>query len=121
MKETSMRLVSPPLVIALLAIAAGCGAKDQTARDAARYDYPVGSADVDRGEVVFKENCNGCHPGGQKGYGPTIAGNPEPVAEVRMVVREGKGRMPSFGADKISADDLEALLAYVQSIGGIAN
>jgi mono/diheme cytochrome c family protein len=121
MKETSMRLVSLPLVIGLLAIVAGCGAKDQTAHDLARYDYPIGSADVERGEVVFKENCNGCHPGGQKGYGPALAGHPEPVAEVRMIVRAGKGRMPSFGDDKISSDDLEALLAYVSSIGGIAH
>jgi mono/diheme cytochrome c family protein len=121
MKETSMRLVSLPLVLALLVASAGCGAKDQTPRDATRYDYPIGSTDVARGEAVFMENCNGCHPGGQAGYGPALVDHPEPVAEVRMMVREGKGRMPSFGADKISDDDLEALLAYVDGIGGVGN
>jgi mono/diheme cytochrome c family protein len=116
-----MRFVSLTLALGLVALGSGCGAKGESAADAARYDYPIGSTDVARGEAVFIENCNGCHPGGQKGYGPTIAGHPEPVAEVREVVREGKGRMPAFSQEKISSDDLEALLAYVDSIGGIRN
>jgi mono/diheme cytochrome c family protein len=119
MKEVSMRLVSLTLAAGLLASLAGCGT--ESARDAARYDYPIGSTDVAQGEAVFVANCNGCHPGGQAGYGPAIEGHPEPVAEVRQIVRQGKGRMPSFGEDKISPDDLEALLAYVDSIGGIKN
>jgi len=41
------------------------------------------------------------------------------VGEVRAVVRNGKGRMPGFDENKISPEDLEALLAYVDSIGGI--
>lgn len=112
-----MRLVSLTLVLGLAA--AGCGAKGETALDAERYDYPIGSTDVARGEEVFRANCNGCHPGGEKGYGPTIAGHPEPVGEVRAVVRNGKGRMPGFDENRISPEDLEALLAYVDSIGGI--
>jgi mono/diheme cytochrome c family protein len=114
-----MRLAPLSIATGLLAASAGCGAKEQSARDVTSYEYPIASTDVERGEAVFVENCSGCHPGGQAGYGPAIAGEPEPVAKVRHIVREGKGRMPSFGSDKIEDADLEALLAYVDSIGGI--
>ena len=115
-----MRLVIFTLALGLAAAGTGCGAKDRTAQDLARYDFPIGSADVERGEAVFAEHCNGCHPGGEKGYGPKLIDHPEPLAEVRYTVREGKGRMPAFGEDEIASDDLEALLAYVDTLGAIA-
>src|SRR5690606_32991572 len=54
-KEASMRFVSLTLALGLVAAGTGCGAKGETAADAARYDYPIGSTDVARGEAVFIE------------------------------------------------------------------
>jgi mono/diheme cytochrome c family protein len=84
------------------------------------YAGPVTSTDVEAGQAVYEQHCNGCHPGGERGYGPAVTGINWDPAQMRHQIREGEGRMPGFGPDQISDESLEALLAYLQTNGSVA-
>ena len=109
--------------IGALALAFGCsgsGSKGSaTAYSLEQFQYPLTSTDVATGEEVYAEFCEGCHPGGEKGDGPKIAGAMESPAEMRWQVRSGGDDMPAFGPDKISDVKLEALLAYAETFGAV--
>ncbi len=67
------------------------------------------------GQRVFAQYCNTCHPGGHRGAGPTLAGRVS-ESEVEATVRQGKGRMPAFGPDRISNVDLQSLAGYIETL-----
>ena len=110
------------LMIGILAIAYGCSKESSgtTAYSLADFDFPIGSTDVAAGTEVFAEFCEGCHPGGEEGDGPKIAGEGESPSQMRWQVRSGGDDMPAFGPDKISDASLENLLAYTLTIGAVA-
>ncbi|MDH4281950.1 MAG: cytochrome c [Myxococcales bacterium] len=108
-------------VIASLVIAYGCsGSSGTTAYSVQDFEFPLESTDVATGSEVFAEFCEGCHPGGEKGDGPKIAGLELSPARTRWQVRAGGKDMPAFGPDKISDAKLEALLAYTTTFGVVA-
>ena len=80
----------------------------------AQYEGPI-TGDAAAGADIFATNCAGCHPG----VGPDLQGHNATVAESRQIVREGEDRMPAFGSDKISDQDLENVLAYMQDTYGM--
>ena len=107
------------LMIGMLAIAYGCSKESSgtTAYALEDFDYPIGSTDVPAGTEVFAEFCEGCHPGGEEGDGPKIAGEGRcPHPQLRWKVRSGGDDMPAFGPDKISDTNLEAVLAYAETL-----
>ena len=74
---------------------------------------------VQAGYSVFvAAGCSACH--GQNGEGTTIApalpGHSD--GQVRRQVRAPVGIMPVFPPDKISASELDNLVAYITSLGG---
>jgi mono/diheme cytochrome c family protein len=111
------------LMIGMLAIAYGCSKESTgtTAYSLEDLDYPIGSTDVASGTEVYAEFCEGCHPGGEEGDGPKIAGAGASPSQLRWQVRSGGDDMPAFGPDKISDADLETLLAYALTISAVAN
>ncbi len=74
----------------------------------------AGAPDIAAGKTVFDTNCNGCHPGGNKGVGPEIKGKSADV--VKKQVRSGGGGMPAFTASQISDAQLDSLAAYVAQL-----
>ncbi|MEM8606199.1 MAG: cytochrome c [Myxococcota bacterium] len=84
------------------------------------YDFPIGSTDVARGEVVYATFCDGCHPGGQGGDGPKLIDLSASPSQMRYKVRNGSDDMPAFGESKISDQDLEALLSYTVTLGAVS-
>ena len=100
----------------MFAYACSKGGKGTTAA-AVSYEGPIASTDLESGAEVYAEFCEGCHPGGQEGDGPAIVGLDWPPAKMRQQIREGEDDMPAFGPEKISDEDLEALLAYSVTIG----
>lgn len=68
-----------------------------------------------RGETIFRENCNVCHPSGGKGVGPALERSLARESAVQQI-RDGFGLMPGFGADKLSDHDVDAVLAYVDGL-----
>lgn len=99
--------------IACLTLAAGCGS--------ARRGEPVApplalSAEEQRGERVFMRECHLCHPGGEGGLGPAINNKPLPGFLIRLQVREGFGAMPAFPDEKVSSEELDAIVAYLKAL-----
>ena len=109
------------LMIGLVAISFGCSKESggTTALSMASFDFPLESTDIATGTADYAEFCEGCHPGGEEGDGPKIAGEGESPGEMRWKVRSGGDDMPAFGPDKISDADLEALLAFTETFGAI--
>ena len=68
-----------------------------------------------RGEQLFRESCNACHPSGGKGVGPALERALARESAVQQI-RDGFGLMPGFGEDKLSDDDVDAVLAYVDGL-----
>ena len=73
--------------------------------------------DAARGEQLFAENCAGCHGEGGTGggVGPTLAGSGIALDEARATIENGSGVMP---ADLVEGQELEDVLAYLQTITG---
>ena len=107
------------LFLALAAPACG-GGGSTTDLPTASYEGPITSSDVEGGQSLWTANCAGCHTEADGAYGPRVHELALSPARMREQVREGSGRMPGFGPGEVSADDLEKLLAYLQSIQAVA-
>lgn len=83
------------------------------------YEGPITSTDVAHGSDVFQTHCEDCHPGGEEDVGPSLIADPHTPARLRQQVREGSGKMRPFSEKRISNEDLEALLAYLQTINAV--
>ena len=114
-------------LLGALALAVACGGGSETGGgegtgggeevDLSAFEGPVGG-DASAGETVFANMCEGCHSGGHESNGSDdLHTSGDSPAEARMIIRQGSGRMPAFGSDTISDEDLENLLAHLQSYG----
>jgi len=84
-----------------------------SAANAAQYEGAIASSDTARGQQVYTDLCMACHEDG-----PTLEGIAWTPARLRQQVREGSGHMPPLNETRISADDLESVLAYMVTTGG---
>jgi mono/diheme cytochrome c family protein len=103
-------------------LAIGCGgggggtaAGGGTAGGEDEYAGPVASTDVAHGQERYRAVCSSCHENGA----PALANIAWTPARMRRQIREGSGRMPAIRESRLSAADLEAVLAYLQSIGAV--
>jgi mono/diheme cytochrome c family protein len=96
-----------------LALIAGCD-NGPTPAAAPGTSGPISPA-LQRGEQVYMQYCNACHPGGHRGAGPNLAGRVD-AGEVTQTVRQGKRNMPAFGTSQISDADLQSLIGYIQTL-----
>lgn len=102
--------------LALAACGGGGGAgAEEPGEVAAEYQGPIASSDVARGEELFNGICMSCHAGGA----PALADIGWEAAAMRRQIRRGEGRMPAITESRLSADDLEAVLAYMVTIGAV--
>ncbi|KUG08753.1 c-type cytochrome [Solirubrum puertoriconensis] len=81
----------------------------------------AGNARVQRGHLVYMQNCQKCHPGGEAGAGPAVNNVPLPGVALRFRVRSraffaGVGRMPSFKKHEISPEQLDDLVVYMKAL-----
>ena len=88
--------------------------------DAAQYEGPIASTDVQRGEEQFELYCADCHPDGEEDVGPSLIADPHPPATLRRQIREGSGKMRPFSENRLSDEDLEAILAYMNTLGAVS-
>jgi mono/diheme cytochrome c family protein len=70
------------------------------------------------GETIFAQYCNVCHPGGNRGAGPSLILEAPRLsdAQIKSTVRNGKDRMPGFGPSAISDADLDGLVQYIRAM-----
>ena len=87
----------------------------------AAYEGAVTSSDVDGGAQVYADFCSGCHQDGTGGSGaaPAVNGIGWTAAHMRRQVREGEDSMPAFSSSVLSDEQLESLMAYLVSTGGV--
>jgi mono/diheme cytochrome c family protein len=76
---------------------------------------------LERGRIVFKTNCQKCHPNGESGVGPEINTIWVPGILVRARVRSRAfllwtGRMPQFSHKEIPRKDMDALLVFIKEM-----
>lgn len=108
------------------AAATGEGATSTTAPTAASPSGDGGgggeiaSADVALGEARYDAMCSLCHPGGEADIGPAIRDIQWSPERVRTQIRDGSGRMRPIGPDRLSDEDMEAMLAYLVTLGTVS-
>ena len=87
-------------------------------------DQQVESAsesDTTRGETIYRAKCANCHPS----LAPPLEDIAWDAGRIRRQVREGSnsgsgaGRMPPMSEAQLSVDNLEALLAYLKTLGAV--
>ena len=109
MSMEDLRLCS--VVIFAVALVVGC----RSVRRGEPIVGPLNSPDPDvqKGRIVFQENCYKCHPGGEGGLGPVINDKSLPRFLMKTQVRAGLGVMPSFHKNDIPPEELDALVKYI--------
>jgi mono/diheme cytochrome c family protein len=90
---------------------AACGGARRGEPIAGPLELPTESAR--RGQRVFMAQCQGCHPGGEAGVGPSLNDKPAPRFLMRIQVRHGLGAMPAFPPSRVDDRELDDLLDYV--------
>ncbi|GAL85530.1 cytochrome c, mono- and diheme variants family [Sporocytophaga myxococcoides] len=81
----------------------------------------VKNEEIKKGEIVFMNNCQKCHPGGEAGVGPSLNNLAIPGVTKRFRVRSkaflfGLGRMPSFKKNEISKEEMDYLIVYMKAL-----
>jgi mono/diheme cytochrome c family protein len=82
---------------------------------------PAAAGDPANGEVIYTANCLACHGPGAAGgaVGPTLVSGPvvdQPDDYYRETLKNGKGQvMPAWG-DRLSAQEIEDVIAYLRSL-----
>lgn len=83
------------------------------------YAGAIASTDVERGKALYGTFCDDCHPNGGEDVGPSLIDHAHTPAQLRKQIREGSGKMKPFPEKRVSKDDLEAILAYLDSIKAV--
>lgn len=68
------------------------------------------------GQRVFDRHCDQCHPGGAAGLGPSLNDKRLPGSLIAYQVRQGVGAMPAFTPERLTDKELDALIAYLESL-----
>jgi cytochrome c oxidase cbb3-type subunit 3 len=106
-----LRSLAAALALAGLALLTGCGGGEPAAS-------PPPAPAATTGAQVFAQHCASCHgPEGQgrPGVGPPLGRAAiRPDAEIRQLVRNGKGRMPA--SKHLTDAQLEAVVVQVRQM-----
>jgi mono/diheme cytochrome c family protein len=121
MKKISMTLGSVMLGLALVGCGGGGGGEEGGGGDVtaggevpAEYQGAI-TGDATAGAELYDQACGSCHPGSA----PDLAGIAWSAAATRQQIREGDDEMPPFPESRISAEDMENILAHMVTIGAV--
>jgi hypothetical protein len=67
-----------------------------------------------KGMRLFMLHCNKCHPGGEKGVGPSLNDKPLPDFLIHFQIRQGMGDMPAFTREELSKEEVQHIVRYVR-------
>ena len=80
------------------------------------------SPEAHAGEQIFTQKCIQCHAlhQGQYSFGTNMEGEMKTphhtsAAEIRAIIKDGKGKMPGF-ADKLAPAEIDDLLVYIRTL-----
>lgn len=72
---------------------------------------------ADTGQSAYMRVCASCHGTDAKGQnGPALVPFERDILEVRGIVRDGRGEMPSISPDDVSDDELTRIVAYLKNL-----
>jgi mono/diheme cytochrome c family protein len=112
MKSKRQLLASLVAGFGLFSVACGSPKRDEPERAA----FVPATAEIARGEQVFKKQCDYCHPGGGAGLGPSLNNKPAPGFAIRVQIRHGFGAMPAFDSTRIAPADVRAISEYLLAL-----
>lgn len=95
----------------------GSGGGGSTSGGESQYAGPIGSTDTAQGDTRYHAVCASCHDNGA----PALANLGWTPEHMRQQIREGSANMPAIRATRLSDADLEAVLAYMQTIGAVTD
>lgn len=115
-----LKIVMAAATVALVAGGIVLGAPASQAQISAAHPVPP---QVRVGKETFEKTCMQCHAtiDGQVSFGPNLHGvlkAPHPrktPAEVRVILKDGKGKMPALG-EKLTKTDVDNLIAYLRTL-----
>jgi mono/diheme cytochrome c family protein len=110
-------------IVVLLAVPVTVATVFSPTQSHAQGAKTANAATVHAGQEIFAQKCLLCHSinKGQVTFGPSLYAEmkkpqgKKSSAEVRSVIKNGKGKMPSF-QEKLSAEDVDKLLAYIRTL-----
>jgi mono/diheme cytochrome c family protein len=105
---------SLPIPLALAAILAATLVACGTARRQDPLIQAQASPQLATGQQVFMRACHQCHPRGEAGLGPALNNKYVPAFLIRTQIRMGLGAMPAFPESALSAEELDAVVRYIQ-------
>lgn len=79
------------------------------------------SPSAEAGKTVFQAQCSACHPKGNAGIGPKLAGAKFDQKfkiddSLKQLIRQGAGSMPAYKPEQISDQQLSDLIAYMKAL-----
>ncbi len=77
---------------------------------------PALAGDIDAGKI-YKQKCKMCHKFDRKKMGPAFKDMNRDPAVLKSVITNGRRMMPKFGK-KLSAEEIEAMVKFIQSKQG---
>jgi mono/diheme cytochrome c family protein len=114
----SLAIISLMLLAGTASLGVLCASIPSAAQPSAAYT----TANAHAGEQVFLQRCFQCHSvnPGEVRIGPSlfhVMKGPKAVsaAQVRIQLRDGKGKMPPF-KDILTPDDVNHIIAYLHSL-----
>jgi cytochrome c5 len=91
----------------------GCGTARKS--EPIKKEFRLTNKNLIEGEIAFYKTCNKCHPGGEAGLGPALNNKDiVPSSLIRLQVRQGFGKMPSFSEKEIPSGELDKIVAYIE-------
>lgn len=120
-----MRLKTPAALAAVLALA-GCAADGPDAAGAAAAPPATLTGSVDRGAVLVRVKCAGCHAVERGGDSPMAAAPPfrdmgvlYPVADLQEAFAEGLVTAhPAMPAFEFEPQEIADVIAYLEHVSG---
>ena len=83
------------------------------------YEGPIESTDAEHGKTLFDDYCGDCHPDAGEDVGPSLIATPHTPARIRQQIREGSGKMRPFAEKRLSDQDVETILAWLDSVKAV--
>jgi len=67
-----------------------------------------------QGMKLFMHHCNRCHPGGDKGKGPSLINKKNlPDFLIHFQIRKGLGDMPKFSKEKLPKENVKKIILFI--------